>query len=102
MVRKVRIRIYSTNLDNLNSVCKDIIEIAKRSGVKYSGPIPLPTQRRIVTVRCAPSGQGYHTFDHWELRIHKRIIDIAADERVLRQLMRLSVPEDVKIEIELV
>jgi len=55
-----------------------------------------------VTVRRAPSGQGYHTYDHWEMRIYKRLIDIDADERALRQLMRIRIPENIKIEIELI
>jgi len=65
------------------------------------GPIPLPTKRLIVTVRKAPSGQGTHTFDHWEMRIHKRIIDMDADERAMRQLMRIRVPKSVRVEIEI-
>ena len=65
------------------------------------GPIPLPTKRLLVTVRKAPSGQGSHTFDHWEMRIHKRIIDLDADERAMRQLMRIRVPNDVRVEIEI-
>ncbi len=56
----------------------------------------------LVTVRRAPSGQGYHTYDHWEMRIYKRLIDMDADERAIRQLMRMRVPENIKIEIELV
>lgn len=102
MVRKVRIRLYSTDHRKLTEVCNTIVSIAKTAGIRVSGPIPLPTQRRIVTVRCTPCGQGYHTFDHWEMRIHKRIIDMDADERVLRQLMRIKVPDEVKIEIEVI
>ncbi|MEM4020073.1 MAG: 30S ribosomal protein S10, partial [Thermofilaceae archaeon] len=63
--------------------------------------IPLPTKRLLVTVRKAPSGQGYHTFDHWEMRIHKRVIDMDADERAMRQLMRIRVPKTVRVEIEI-
>ncbi|HDD69246.1 MAG TPA: 30S ribosomal protein S10, partial [Candidatus Korarchaeota archaeon] len=55
----------------------------------------------VVTVRKAPSGEGTHTFDRWEMRIHKRIIDMDADERAMRQLMRVKVPPNVKVEIEL-
>lgn len=101
MPRRARIRIWGTDYKKVDELAKEIVGIAKKLGVKVSGPIPLPTRRLIVTVRRAPSGQGYHTFDHWELRIHKRLIDMDADERALRQLMRIRVPEDVKIEIEL-
>lgn len=101
MPRIVRIKLSSTSVDDLNSVCEEIKTIAKKTGVRMRGPIPLPTKRLLVTVRKAPSGQGYHTFDHWEMRIHKRIIDMDADERAMRQLMRIRVPKTVRVEIEI-
>lgn len=101
MPRIVRIKLSSTSVEDLNSVCEEIKSIAKRTGVRIRGPIPLPTKRLLVTVRKAPSGQGYHTFDHWEMRIHKRIIDMDADERAMRQLMRIRVPKTVRVEIEI-
>jgi len=102
MPRRARIRIWGTDHSKVDELAREIVSIAKKIGIKVSGPIPLPTKKLMVVVRRAPSGQGYHTFDHWEMRIHKRLIDMDADERVLRQLMRIRVPEDVKIEIELI
>lgn len=96
-----RIRLTSTDPRKLESVCNQIREIAKRTGVKMSGPVPLPTRRIIVPVRKSPEGEGTSTWDKWELRIHKRLIDIVADERTLRYIMRIRIPDDVKIEIEL-
>jgi len=83
-------------------VVDQIKKIAEKTGVKMSGPIPLPTKRLVVPVRRTPCGEGSSTWDKWEMRIHKRIIDIVADERVMRQIMRVRVPEDVYIEIELI
>ncbi|MEM3698954.1 MAG: 30S ribosomal protein S10, partial [Archaeoglobaceae archaeon] len=57
--------------------------------------------RLVVPTRKAPDGEGSNTWDHWEMRVHKRLIDIAADERTLRQIMRIQVPRDVNIEIVL-
>ncbi len=102
MPRKARIRIWGLDHRQVDELANEIVGIARRLGVRVSGPVPLPRRRLIVTVRRAPSGQGYHTFDHWEMRIYKRLIDMDADERVLRQLMRIRVPENVKIEIELI
>ncbi len=102
MVRKARIRLSSPNLNDLQAVCSEIVGIAKKTGVHIKGPIPLPTKKLVVPVRKAPSGEGTHTFDHYELRIHKRIIDIDAEERALRSLMRIRMPDTVHIEIELV
>ncbi len=66
-----------------------------------AGPIPLPTRRMVVPVRKTPCGQGSDTWDKWEMRIHKRLIDIDADERAIRQIMRVRIPDSVYIEIEL-
>jgi small subunit ribosomal protein S10 len=54
-----------------------------------------------VPVRKSPDGEGSETWDRWEMRIHKRLIDLDADERALRQLMRINVPDGVNIEIVL-
>ncbi|MMZ71034.1 30S ribosomal protein S10P [compost metagenome] len=47
-----------------------------------------------------PHGEGSKYWEHWEMKIHKRIIDLAADERVLRRLMRIQIPRNVRIEIK--
>lgn len=100
-MQKARIRLFSTNLKKLDEVCKQIAAIAERTGVKLSGPVPLPTKRIVIPTKKAPDGEGTITWDRWELRVHKRLIDMEADERAMRQIMRVQVPEDVKIEIEL-
>jgi small subunit ribosomal protein S10 len=99
MVQMARIRMASTDLEKLESMCKEIKSIGEKTGVKVRGPIPLPTKRLNVVTRKAPSGQGTHTFDKWEMRIHRRIIDVAADDRAMKQLMRLKIPDEVVIEV---
>lgn len=100
-MQKARIRLSGTDPKKLDQVCRQIIEIAERTGVKVAGPIPLPTRRIVVPTRKSPDGEGTATWDKWELRVHKRLIDMEADERAMRQIMRVQVPEDVTIEIEL-
>ncbi len=100
-MQKARIRLSSTDPKKLDEVCKQISGIAERVGVKLSGPIPLPTRRIVVPTRKSPDGEGTATWDRWELRVHKRLIDMQADERAMRQIMRIQVPEEVAIEIEL-
>jgi small subunit ribosomal protein S10 len=102
MVRKARIRLSSPNLEDLQRVCEEIKAISQKTGVRIRGPVPLPTKRLVVTTRKAPSGQGSHTFDHWEMRIHKRLIDMDAEDRALKSLMRVRIPDSVHIEIELI
>jgi len=102
MVRKARIRLTSTDYRKLEEVCNELKTISERSGVKIQGPVPLPTKRLRVPVRKTPCGEGTATWDKWEMRIHKRLIDIDAEERVMRRIMRVRVPEEVFISIELV
>ena len=100
-MQKARIRLSSTDPKKLDEVCQQLVGIAERVGIKLSGPIPLPTRRIVVPTRKSPCGEGTATWDRWELRIHKRLIDMQADERAMRQIMRIQVPEEVTIEIEL-
>ncbi len=102
MVRKARIKLTSTDYRKLEEICKELKTIAEKSGVKANGPVPLPTKRLRVPVMRSPCGEGTKTWDKWELRIHKRLIDIDAEERVMRRIMRMRVPEEVFISIELI
>jgi len=90
-----------TDPEKVDSVCTQIKQISTRTGVAIRGPIPLPTKRLQVPCRKSPDGEGSETWDRWEMRIHKRLIDLDADERALRQLMRIQVPDGVNIEIVL-
>jgi small subunit ribosomal protein S10 len=101
MPQKARISLSGTDSRKVDSVCRQIVEITSKTGVGRAGPIPLPTKRLKVPVRKGPDGGGTSTIDHWEMRIHKRLIDIDADERALRQVMRIQVPDGVNIEIVL-
>jgi small subunit ribosomal protein S10 len=100
-MQKARIKLSGTDHKKLEEVCAQVKEIAKKTGVEISGPIPLPTRRLRVPVRKSPSGDGTATWEKWEMRIHKRLIDIEADERTMRQIMRVKVPDGINIEIEL-
>ncbi len=101
MAQLARIKLTSTNLEQLERVSKDIKDIAEKTGVKIKGPQPLPTKRLKITTRKAPTGEGTHTFDHWQMRIHRRIVDIEPDERTMKQITKLEIPEDVKIQLTL-
>jgi len=98
---KARIKLVGKDPSELDSVCKQIVEIAKATGVELRGPIPLPTKRLKIATRRTPCGDGSDTYEHYEMRIRKRVIDIAGDERTLRQIMRVKVPDTVHIEISL-
>lgn len=98
---KVRIKLNSIDIKMINSICESIKNIAKTAGIVISGPVPLPTKRLRITTRKSPCGNGTATFDNFEMRIHSRVIEIPADDRVLHAVMRLYVPRTVTIKIEM-
>jgi small subunit ribosomal protein S10 len=102
MVQKARIHLKSTDMSRLEEICIEIKNIADKIGVKIAGPIPLPTKRLVVPTRKTPCGQGNPSWDHYEMRVHKRLIDIDAHERVMRRIMRIKIPDNVYIEITLI
>lgn len=98
---KVRIRLSSGDIGSLNNICNTIKEIASQAGVIIRGPIPLPTKRLKITTRKSPCGNGTATFDKFEMRIHKRVIDMPANDRVLHAIMRTPIPRNINIKIEM-
>ena len=98
---KVRIKLKSIDIKELNNICEQISEIASKAGTPVSGPIPLPTKKLKITTRKSPCGDGTATFDNFEMRIHSRVIDLPANDRVLHAIMRLYIPRNVTIKIEM-
>jgi len=98
---KVRIKLNSTDIAALNNICTVVKDIAERAGIAISGPVPLPTKKLKITTRKSPCGDGTATFDRFEMRIHKRLIDLPANEKVLHSIMRLQIPKNVNIKIEI-
>jgi len=99
---KARIKLFSTDIDKLNRICENIVNIAKRVKISHAGPIALPTKRMIVPIRKSPDGEGKASWDRWDMRIHKRMIDVESDERALHQIMKVSIPQNVNIEIQII
>ena len=102
MAQRARIKLASTEIDKINRVCASIKEIVDKTGVVMRGPIPLPTKKLKVTTRRSPDGEGKGSWERYEMRIHKRLIDVGTDERTLRLVMRVPIPEGLNIEIEMV
>ena len=101
-MQKARIKLASIDIDKLNQTCDFIKDIADKTGVNIRGPIPLPTKRMRVTTRRSPCGDGAETFERFEMRVHKRLIDLGIDERALRLVMKVPIPEGLNIEIEMI
>ena len=101
-----RIKLVGKDPHKLDEIGREIIEIAKKFGVAHKGPIPLPTKVLKITTLKTPcgdgTGHGNATYDKFEMRIHKRIVDVQADERTLKQILRVGIPQDIHVEIKLI
>ena len=101
MTQAARVKLISKSLQKLSDVCSEIMSIGTKTGVKVKGPIPLPVKRLNVVTRKSPCGSGTETYEKWEMKMHRRVIDISADDKAIRQLMRLRIPDNVYIELSL-
>ncbi len=101
-MQKAKINLASAEIDKLNSICDSICDIAKKTKTEFHGPIPLPTKKMKITTRKSPDGEGKASWEKYEMRIHKRLIELGVDERALRHIMRVQIPEGINIEIELI
>ena len=96
---RIKLKAYDHNLIDQSSA--KIVDTAKRTGAKVSGPIPLPTQKEIVTILRA-THKYKDAREQFEIKTHKRIIDILdPTSKTVDSLMRLDLPAGVDIEIKL-
>nr|YP_009313570.1 Ribosomal protein S10 [Galaxaura rugosa]SCW21824.1 Ribosomal protein S10 [Galaxaura rugosa] len=97
----IRIKLKGYNKKLLEISCKNIIEAAKRTDAAWIGPIPLPTKKRIYCVLRSPHVDK-DSREHFELRIHKRIIDIQKpSSQTIDAFMKLNLPAGIDIEVKL-
>lgn len=99
--QKIRIRLKAFDHNILDESAERIVDTARRTGASISGPIPLPTEKEIVTILRAPH-KYKDAREQFEIRTHKRLIDILApNTRTVEALMKLEMPAGVNIEIKL-
>lgn len=98
---KIRIRVRGYDSQLVDAAAAKIVETAKRTGAKVSGPIPLPTDKEIVTILRAVH-KYKDSREQFEMRTHKRLIDILEPtSSTVDSLMRLDLPAGVDIELKL-
>ncbi len=99
--QKIRIRLRAYDHEVIDNSAKKIVEAAKRTGVEVAGPIPLPTEKEIVTIIRAVH-KYKDSREQFEQRTHKRLIDIIdPNAKTLDALKKLNLPAGVDIEIKL-
>ena len=99
--QKIRIKLKSYEHTLVDQSAVRIVETAKRTGAKVSGPIPLPTEREIVTILRAPH-KYKDSREQFERRTHKRLIDIVnPNPKTVDAMMKLELPAGVDVDIDM-
>ena len=101
-VHRIRITLTSKNVANLEKVCADLIRGAKEKRLKVKGPVRMPTKVLRLTVRKSPCGEGTNTWDRFQMRIHKRLIDLHSPADVVKQITSISIEPGVEVEVTIV
>ena len=97
---KIRIRLKSYDHTLIDTAAEKIVEVAKRNGATVSGPVPLPTEKEIVTILRAVH-KYKDSREQFEMRTHKRLIDILDPaQKTVEALMSIELPAGVEIEIK--
>ncbi|BGP09942.1 40S ribosomal protein S20 [Rhodotorula toruloides] len=96
---KIRITLTSRNVKNLEKVCTDLVNRSKDKQLRVKGPVRLPTKRLHIVTRKTPCGEGSKTWDHLEMKIHKRLIDLESPAEVVKQITSMSIESGVEVEV---
>jgi len=98
-IHRIRITLTSRKVKELEKVCEDLIKGAKAKRLRHSGPVRLPTKVLRITTRKSPCGEGTNSWDRFELRIHKRIIDLHSPSEIVRQITSINIDPGVEVEV---
>lgn len=99
--QKIRIKLKAYDHNLIDASCQKIVDAVSRTGANVSGPIPLPTEKEVITILRSPH-KYKDSREQFELRTHKRLIDIYnSTSRTVDQLMKLDLPAGVDINIKL-
>ncbi len=98
---KIRVRLKSYDHTLIDAAAEKVVEVAKRNGAVVSGPVPLPTEKEIVTILRAVH-KYKDSREQFEMRTHKRLIDIIKpSQKVVDALMNIELPAGVEIEVKI-
>ncbi len=99
---KAKIVLKGEKPEDLTKVIDQIKDLSRTLNMTVTGPIPMPRRRLRIDPRRTPCGDGSDPYEHWEKRISKRLVIVEGDEKMIRQILRVKVPDSVFVKISLV
>lgn len=98
-IHKIRITLTSTKVKTIEKVSESIIRNATKSNLVKKGPVRMPTKVLKINTRKTPNGEGSKTWDTYEMRIHKRYIDLQAPASLVKQITQITIEPGVDVEV---
>eukprot|EP00602_Paraphysomonas_sp_CaronLab_P003940 CAMPEP_0185017748 /NCGR_PEP_ID=MMETSP1103-20130426/658_1 /TAXON_ID=36769 /ORGANISM="Paraphysomonas bandaiensis, Strain Caron Lab Isolate" /LENGTH=122 /DNA_ID=CAMNT_0027547315 /DNA_START=32 /DNA_END=400 /DNA_ORIENTATION=+ len=98
-IHRIRITLTSRKVEAVERVCAELKNRAISKNLKVSGPVRMPTKVLRLMTRKAPNGEGTNTYDRFQMRIHKRLIDLYSPADEVRQITNISIEPGVDVEV---
>ena len=98
-IQRIRMTLRGREIKPLEHACSEIISRAKQQGYKTRGVVRIPTKVLTVTTRRSPCGNGTNTYDRFEMRIHKRVIDIYCPSSVVKEITNFRIDTGVDVNL---
>lgn len=98
-IHRIRITLTSTDVKSLEKVCTDLKSAATAKELKVAGPVRLPTKILRITTRKSPCGEGTNTYDRYEMRVHKRLLDMNSPTDIVKEITSVSIDANVDVEV---
>ena len=98
-IHKIRITLTSTQVKSLERVTSQLLNNAKDNKLKTKGPVRMPTKKLVHTTRRTPCGQGSKTWDRYEMRIHKRVLDLESPGEIIKKITSIPIEPGVEVEV---
>nr|XP_048291360.1 40S ribosomal protein S20-like [Myodes glareolus] len=99
VIHRIWITLTSLNVKSLEKVCADLIRGAKEKNVKVKGPVRMPTKILRNTTRKTPCGEGSKTWDRFQMRIRKCLIDLHSPSEIVKQITSISIEPGMEVEV---
>lgn len=96
---RIRVTLSSRNVKAVETVCASVIDMCKEKELVVKGPMRMPTKRLRIVTRKAPNGEGTNTWDKFEMRLHKRVIDLLVEVSNVKDLLGKVNTEGVDVEV---
>ncbi|PFH35393.1 ribosomal protein RPS20 [Besnoitia besnoiti] len=101
-LHRIRITLTSKDLKSIERVCTELITGAKEKNLQVAGPVRLPVKTLRITTRKSPCGEGTNTWDRFEMRIYKRLIDLHSPSDVVKQITSINIDPGVEVEVTII